>query len=435
MKLHKSIKFAIILMCAAILLSAQLAFPVCAADFEGELHAKNICVMNTEYSEVVYTKNADEKIAPGPSAKILAGVLAFEHYAGNEEKLVTVTSAALKNIYGGAVINLKEGEQLRAIDLIYAMIVGGASDAANALAIDISGNVTEFVAMMNRKARELGATSTAYANPTGLDARGAYTTARDTAIIACYARKNQKYMQACNTKTYKIPENETSKARTVYTKNAFLANYSTSKYLYSKAEGMSVGFTDDAGRCVITSASEKAFSFVCVVMGSTDGSDGKMYAYTDAKALIEWALGNFALVRICSSADVTGELPVSLSKERNYVTVAAKNDVYAFLPEDTDTSKIVKTAEYYEKSLTAPVRKGTEVGELTLTLDGKIIGKVPLITKLDAEKSASLSFEAAVKSAMKSKPFAIAVSVIIAAAVLFTFVRIFVLMKKAHTKK
>ena len=422
-------------MCAALLLLIQFTFPVCAADFNGNLHAENICIMNTEYSEAVYTKNADKKIAPGPSAKILAGVLAFEHYAGNEEKLVTVTSTALSDIYGGAVINLKEGEQIRAIDLIYAMIVGGASDAANALAIDIAGNVTEFVAMMNRKAREIGATSTAYANPTGLDARGAHTTARDTALIACYARKNQKYMQACNTKTYKIPESETSKARTVYTKNAFLANYSTSKYLYSKAEGMSVGFTDDAGRCVITSASEKAFSFVCVVMGSKDGSGGEMYAYTDAKALIEWALGNFALIKISGTADVIGELPVSLSKQRNYVTVAAKNDVFAFLPKDTDTSKIVRTAEYYEKSLTAPVRRGTEVGELTLTLDGKVLGKVPIITKLDAERSASLSLKASIKNAMKSKPFVIAISVIIVITVLFTFVRIFVLMKKAHTKK
>ena len=175
--------------------------------------------------------------------------------------------------------------------------------------------------------------------------------------------------------------------------------------------------------------------FYLGVMGAKDGSDGQMYAYTDAKALIEWALGNFALVKICTSADVIGELPVSLSKERNYVTVAAKSDVYAFLPEDTDTSKIARTAEYYEESLTAPVRRGTEVGELTLTLDGKVLGTVPLITKLDAEKSASLSLEAGIKSAMKSKPFAIAVSVIIALAALFTLVRIFALMKKAQTKK
>ena len=117
------------------------------------------------------------------------------------------------------------------------------------------------------------------------------------------------------------------------------------------------------------------------------------------------------------------------------VTVAAKNDVFAFLPKDTDTSKIVRTAEYYEKSLTAPVRRGTEVGELTLALDGKVLGKVPIITKLDAERSASLSLKASIKNAMKSKPFVIAISVIIAITVLFTFVRIFVLMKKANTKK
>lgn len=435
MKLHKSIKRAIILALSAFLLIVPfMTFPQ-AKDYDGTARANNICVMNVEYGEAVLCKNADERIAPGPSAKILAAVLAFEHYAGNEEKPVTITPAALENIYGSVVINLKAGDTLRAIDLIYAMVVGGASDAANAIAIDIAGSVTTFTAMMNKKARELGATSTAYANPTGLDARGAYTTARDTAIIACYARKNQQYMKAANAKSYKIPESETFKARTVYTKNALLANYSSDKYLYSKAEGMAVGFTDDAGRCVITSASEKAFSFVCVLMGGTDSSDGRMPVYTDAKNLLEWALGNFALVKISGTTDIVGELPVTLSKQRNYVTVAAKNDVFAFLPKDTDVTKISRSVTYYEESLKAPVRRGTEVGEITLSLDGKVIGSSPLITKLDAERSASLALGENIKNIIKSKFFVITIVTLICAAAVFTLGRIFVLMKKARTKK
>lgn len=435
MKLHKSIKHAIILALSAFLLIVPfMTFPQ-AKDYDGTARANNICVMNVEYGEAVFCKNADERIAPGPSAKILAAVLAFEHYAGNEEKPVTITPAALENIYGSVVINLKAGDTLRAIDLIYAMVVGGASDAANAIAIDIAGSVTAFTAMMNKKARELGATSTAYANPTGLDSRGAYTTARDTAIIACYARKNQQYMQAANAKSYKIPESETFKARTVYTKNALLANYSSDKYLYSKAEGMAVGFTDDAGRCVITSASEKAFSFVCVLMGGTDSSDGRMPVYTDAKNLLEWALGNFALVKISGTTDIVGELPVTLSKQRNYVTVAAKNDVFAFLPKDTDVTKISRSVTYYEESLKAPVRRGTEVGEITLSLDGKLLGSSPLITKLDAERSASLALGENIKNIIKSKFFVITIVTLICAATVFTLGRIFVLMKKARTKK
>lgn len=435
MKLHKSIKHAIILALSAFLLIVPfMTFPQ-AKDYDGTARANNICVMNVEYGEAVFCKNADERIAPGPSAKILAAVLAFEHYAGNEEKPVTITPAALENIYGSVVINLKAGDTLRAIDLIYAMVVGGASDAANAIAIDIAGSVTAFTAMMNKKARELGATSTAYANPTGLDSRGAHTTARDTAIIACYARKNQQYMQAANAKSYKIPESETFKARTVYTKNALLANYSSDKYLYSKAEGMAVGFTDDAGRCVITSASEKAFSFVCVLMGGTDSSDGRMPVYTDAKNLLEWALGNFALVKISGTTDIVGELPVTLSKQRNYVTVAAKNDVFAFLPKDTDVTKISRSVTYYEESLKAPVRRGTEVGEITLSLDGKVIGSSPLITKLDAERSASLALGENIKNIIKSKFFVITIVTLICAAAVFTLGRIFVLMKKARTKK
>ncbi len=435
MKLHKSIKRAITLALSAFLLIAPfMVFPQ-AKDYDGTARANNVCVMNVEYGEAVFCKNADEKVAPGPSAKILAAVLAFEHYAGNEDKPVTITPAALENIYGGVVINLKAGDTLRAVDLIYAMVVSGASDAANAIAIDVAGNVTAFTAMMNKKARELGATSTAYANPTGLDSRGAYTTARDTAVIACYARKNQQYMQAANAKSYKIPESGEFKARTVYTKNALLANYSSDKYLYSKAEGMAVGFTDEAGRCVITSASEKAFSFVCVLMGGTDTADGRMPVYTDAKNLLEWALGNFALVKISGTTDIVGELPVTLSKQRNYVTVAAKNDVFAFLPKDTDITKISRSVTYYEESLKAPVRRGTEVGEITLSLDGKLLGSSPLITKLDAERSASLALGENIKTIMRSKFFVIMIVALICAAAVFTLGRIFVLMKKSRAKK
>ena len=435
MKLHKSIKHAITLVLSAFLLIAPFMIFPQAKDYDDTARANNVCVMNVEYGEAVFCKNADEKVAPGPSAKILAAVLAFEHYAGNEEKPVTITPAALENIYGGVVINLKAGDTLRAVDLIYAMVVSGASDAANAIAIDVAGSVTAFTAMMNKKARELGATSTAYANPTGLDSRGAYTTARDTAVIACYARKNQQYMQAANAKSYKIPESGEFKARTVYTKNALLANYSSDKYLYSKAEGMAVGFTDEAGRCVITSASEKAFSFVCVLMGGTDTADGRMPVYTDAKNLLEWALGNFALVKISGTTDIVGELPVTLSKQRNYVTVAAKNDVFAFLPKDTDITKISRSVTYYEESLKAPVRRGTEVGEITLSLDGKLLGSSPLITKLDAERSASLALGENIKTIMRSKFFVITLVALICDAAVFTLGRIFVLMKKSRAKK
>ena len=198
---------------------------------------------------------------------------------------------------------------------------------------------------------------------------------------------------------------------------------------------MAVGFTDDAGRCVITSATEKAFSFVCVLMGGADTDDGRMPVYTDAKNLLEWALGNFALVKISGTTDIVGELPVTLSKQRNYVTVAAKNDVFAFLPKDTDVSRVTRTVTYYGESLTAPVRRGTEVGEITLSLDGKILGSSPLITKLDAEKSASLALRQNIKSIMKSKLFIITVIAMIFFAAAFTLGRIFVLMKKARTKK
>lgn len=105
------------------------------------------------------------------------------------------------------------------------------------------------------------------------------------------------------------------------------------------------------------------------------------------------------------------------------------------MPKDTDVTKISRSVTYYEESLKAPVRRGTEVGEITLSLDGKVIGSSPLITKLDAERSASLALGENIKNIIKSKFFVITIVTLICAAAVFTLGRIFVLMKKARTKK
>lgn len=433
MKLHICIKRLISFALSVFLALAVFMSTASAKDYSGDVVSKNVCVYNLEYSTPIYLKNADGLIAPGPTAKIMTGILAIEYFSENYDRTVKVSAAALKDIYGSTVIGLSAGEEIPARDLIYAALVAGASDAANALAIEISGSVSSFAAKMTEKASSIGATSTRYYNATGLDAAGAHTTALDTALISAYAYRLPDFLTICNTRMYKIPETSAHAERTIYTRNFLLSTVSESKYLYSQAKGMNAGCTDEAGWCVVSSASDK-FAYICVAMGAEKDSSGSIGAYTDAKKLLGWALSGFAAQKIIDTSDVICEIPVSLSSERDYVTAVPSREVYAFLPADTDLSEIKRSYELYEKSLSAPVKRGTEVGTLNLSLDGKIIGSCPLVTKLDAEKSPWLSLKAAMLKILGSKVSVISVVLLIVFCVLIAFVRIYILMKKAKPK-
>lgn len=418
----------------AILLSAVIltafVFPVCTlgADFSKTVNSGNICVYNTEYKTVVYEKNAGERLSPGPTAKIMTAIVALEYFSGDLEKTVTVSPAALKGIYGSAVIGLAENEQVRAIDLIYATVVGGASDAANAIACAISGSPSSFAVKMNQKAKELGAADTLYQNPSGLDEKGAYTTARDTAIIAAYALTVPKLVEIANTSAYKIPKTDKSDARTVYTRNMIITNNGTNKYYYSEAKGLSAGYTDEAGYCAVA-ALQSGFTYVCVAMNAQKAANGDIGSYIDVKNLLGWAKNNFAAKKVLDKSQVITELPVELSSDRSYVTVVPQSNIYAFLPADADVSALEKIVVLQKEKLTAPVKRGEYVGDVVVFLGDTELGATQLVTKLDAQRSAWLAFKNAVFD--KFGIFSVAVVALIAFCVIFAAVRFVRLVKKA----
>lgn len=399
-----------------------------AGEYSGETSGTHICVYNSEYSTFVYEKSADEKIAPGPSAKIMTAVLALEYFAGDLERRVTVSSSALNNIYGSTVIGLKQGETVRAIDLIYAVLVGGASDAAGTLACAIAGSTASFAVKMTEKAHALGATSTVYQNPTGLDARGAVTTPRDTAIIAAYAVTVPRFAEICNTSAYKIPATDMSDAKTVYTRNMLISGDPSNIYRYSESSGICVGYTDEAGYCAVSMIYGN-YTYICVAMGAADAGG----AYTDVKNLLSFSKNNYEAKKILDKSQIITEIPVELSADRSYVTVIPEKNLYAFLPKDTDISAVKYETVITDEKLTAPVLRGDGVGEIILSLDGREIGRCALTAKFSVPRSGWLSFWAAVKNNLGI----LVVGVIIAAAVCaaFVFVKIHSFDKKAGLKK
>ena len=225
-----------------------------AQDYQNEdsLTSTNVAVFNTDKGFLVYGKSEHEKIAPGSSTKIMTAILALEYFEGRLDTVLTVTAGALRGLEGSAVLSLKADEQITVIDLIHATLVAGMNDAANVLAIAIGGSITGFTALMNSKAKELGAFNTMYLNATGLTS-SSYTTAYDIAKIAAYAYENTLFMEICSKRAYQVSATNLHDAVTIYTKNSFLTPQSD--YYYKYAEGFCTSYSNADGAQLVSATS------------------------------------------------------------------------------------------------------------------------------------------------------------------------------------
>ena len=382
-----------------------------AADFEGETYSSSIAVYNTALDIFVYLENADEKITPAP-AKLMTALIALEYYEGRMQKTATVTSAALKNLEGSSVLNLKAGEVIAVEHLIHAVLVAGMSDAANALAIDIAGTLSAFVKLMNEKAKELGTENTVFTSANGLETQGSFSTAKDTALIAAAAYQNAELRKIAAKRYYIVPATNLHDSVTIYTKNMIVSPQS--EYYDKNVSGLCATYSESSEHSVIAAA-ESNFPYVCVAL-QCEKLNGKIGAYSDVSRLLSWATGNFAELKILDSAKIIAEIAVSGGKDTDHVLIIPDSAVYAFLDVDTDLSKITLSPMYTEK-LKAPVEKGALVGEVLILLDGEPIGTANLITKNAVKQSSSTKFWLSVGKALPT----IAVLIIILA--FFIFIR------------
>ncbi len=396
--------FCILLCLVIVLTSFPLSTSAEAYSQEDALTSPNIAVYNTEKERFVYLRNADERIQPSSTAKLMTGILALEYFEGRLDTKITVPKAALRGLQGTSVLNLKAEEEISAKDLIYAMLVAGMNDAANVLAIEIAGSTLEFAKYMTEKARALGAGQTNYSNPTGFDDITAYTTAADTALIAAYAYQNKLLMEIVSTRAYTVSATNMHEAVTVYTRNSLLTPQSD--YYYKNAKGMLSGYTDVGGYAVIAAASHGTYPYVCVAMGAPSLTTGAVHAYTDTKNLLSWASGNFLERKILDASKIMAELPV-LAGKQDHVLIVPGETIYAFLDADADLSSVTYSVELDYETLTAPVQKGAIVGYLLAVLDGEPIGGAHLVTKTDIRQDKGDAFLLGLKNIVTHPVFII----------------------------
>lgn len=289
------------------------------------INSKTAVAMAADSSVVLYNKDMNKKIYPASTTKILTAILAIENLS--LDKTVVVSKTAIKIPWDSSSVYLKEGEVMTINDLLYCLLLNSGNDAANVLAEAVSGDIATFVELMNKKAQELGCTNTHFNNAHGYSDDNHYTTALDMAKIFSYCIKNEAFTKIISTKSYIVEKtNKTNEKRYLNNTNRLILQKEDSVHAryYEYCIGGKTGYTDEAGRTLVTFGKKDGKTVIVTIFGaSTNGSQD--VRYTDAINLFEYSFNNFSKITIADANDYTFNY-INTDKKLNY-TVGLKDSV------------------------------------------------------------------------------------------------------------
>ena len=278
---------ALVLTAAVAVAAALPGFAVYAMPIQTTYPQESIYLFDADTGEALVEQNPDMVRHVASLTKMMTALLVIEN-GSDLNASITIPDSLTPEFQSikanrGHTIGLQAGESVRRIDMLYAMLLPSANDAASVLASDAAGgDLAAFAARMNARASQLGCTTTHFSCPHGLYDANNYSTARDLAKIAlaCYA--NPTYRQIADTVSYELPATNLHPARTVTTTNKLLQP--GSGYYRSDAHGMKTGFTTQAGRCFVTFAQKDGHTYGLVILGSNSQN-----IFREAAELFDWA--------------------------------------------------------------------------------------------------------------------------------------------------
>lgn len=378
------------------------------------LAAETAVLMDAASGEVLYQKNADQKMYPASITKLMTILLALEHGKLTDE--ITFSHDAIYSIEpGSAHIAIMEGETLTLEQVLRAIILRSANEASNGVAEYVDGSVEAFAKHMTERAKELGCKNTNFINANGLHDENHYTTAYDMALIAKELLTHEEYRSMMSETYYEIPPtNKQTETRYLHGQHQMLNPNSI--YYYEDAIGGKTGFTSEALNTLVTYAERDGMELIVVVM-KCNGAEH----YTDTAALFDYGFENYESVKLLSAADHTTTITVTETYkdkpiELGKITVAPAEDVYHTLPKGTDVSQI-KVETNCPETVEAPVTEGQTVGTLNVTLNGETLKTIDLVSQDAVEKMTDAQKEELDKSSLSGilKKVGIGVGILIVA--------------------
>ena len=338
-------------------LTAMLAFPVRAGAVPGDgisVSAECAVVINADTNCVIYGKNENKRHAMASTTKIMTALITLE--SGDLDRPFTADSMAVR--VEGTSMGLREGDTVTRRALCYGMLLPSGNDAANAAAVNIAGSLSSFAELMNKRAAQIGMNGTHFANPSGLDAEGHYTTAYDMALLAAEALRNKDFRDICGLKSAKVSFGSPVSTHTLRNSNKMLS-------MYEGCIGVKTGFTDNAGRCLVTAAERNGCTVIAVTLHASDD-------WNDHRNLLDLGFehvkpftAQIEAFSVTAAGGTAEQVPVS----------AGSNPVLGL----TDAEAAGLTVSYdMPPFVYAEINKGDIVGYAEIKLDGKTLKRVPL---------------------------------------------------------
>ncbi len=409
-----------------LLLLTQIPTPAAAVSEPEIISSKTAVVYCLESDTILYDKGIDDSVYPAAIVKLMTALVVYEHMEAVGLTLnspLTVSRRAYDAATGNN-ISLKVGETMSLGDLMIAMMVAGANDAALVLAEAIGGSIEGFVDLMNQMAEKIGMSHSYFGNPTGIHHTAMRTTPRDLIKLTSYAIRIPYLTELCGTiRAVLPPTNLSAEERIVGTRNYLISDRVSTRYYKSMATGMVCGSTQEAGYCAIATGRHDGLTYIAIVTGASSHTeliqqggplideDGNISLDTegepiinppvyetvlegllDAGTLLTWADKNFSYKNIVDRFTAVVELPVKLGQNTDSVTLMPLYPIERFVPNDIDMKKDVTfQCDLYDEELEAPVKAGEQVGTLTVYYLGEEIGTVPLIVRNTIERSGGLT--------------------------------------------
>ena len=329
-----------------------------------EVNAKAAVLIEADSGRVLYEQHAYTRLPMASTTKIMTALVVLERCDLRATVAVDERAVGVE----GSSVYLYPGELLTVEQLLYAVLLSSANDAAAALAYLVADSIEGFAVLMNQKAAEIGVRDTHFQNPHGLDADGHYTTAYDLAVITAYALQNEDFLRIVSTQKKVIPLQGQEGARVLRNHNRLLASY-------SGCIGVKTGFTKKSGRCLVSAAERDGVRLICVTLDCPD--DWRTHTQ-----LLDMGFATYERVSLADANAYMTSLPV-VGGTQSQIYLQTDAAVSVALPRERGeiACKIVADHLVY-----APVSPGQYLGEAIWTLDGEEIARAPLYAMYGVQK-------------------------------------------------
>lgn len=417
--------------------------PAFAAGFTPpfDITAKSAYLVNVDTGLVLYEKEADTQRSIASITKLMTVLLLMEAVPVDQMDTTEITAPATWKppVFGWAGADIYNYENVTVTALMHAMLLPSANEAANAVALHLGGgNLQNFYAMMNARAKQLGCKNTNFTNEHGLDGieTGNYSSARDVSLIFAECLKHDVFKRITATQSYQMPATNKHSAPYNLNSNTNFMMRKSAKAIYREyVKSGKTGSTIDAGRNFVSLATKDGYTYICVVLNSpwdAEPESGYAYSFFDTASLLDWAFKDFAVRPCLDPTSPINEIEIKYSSETDVLKLFPAEELRTILPNGSDETVLQKKFDI-PKHVEAPIKQGDIVGSVSLVLAGENIGTVDLLAGQDVERNFTLYALAQFKNFLTSLYFRV---VLIVSAITFVgYIAVATMLNKKNKKR